>query len=789
VANESLAFDILARDRASQTVNNIGRSVEGLESKFGQFQRTTRNIFSGLAGVEVGRSILEAADHLELSRSRLESVTQNIGGNFEEISSQVTAADEKLAKFGYTSAETEGALATLEAVTKDPTKALGDLGLAADIARGRNISLGESVAILSRIETGHVAMLSRLGIATKDAAGNTLTQAQALQMLSQLYGGAASKYAETFAGKQAAVRAEISNSAAQIGVALLPAAVQLANVLSHDLLPPVVEAAHWLDQNRKTIEPLAKAVLLAVGAWKGYVLWTKAAAAANLLFGRSAAAAAEGAAATAASTSAGGAIGAGMAANLGRGAAVGAGLLTAAKYAPAAGVGGVADLGRLPSSDKDVQAAIPIAEKLIASHAKIVQSTPALDRALEIVRQRMAGNTQTARLLAQTQSELGASTRQSAGDIAAASQKLQATSSAQDALRQAMHQAAQTAADNGRALRGNTDDALANRDAVRQQVAAVFGVNNAMKTQGRSAQAQASMLDVLTQAVETNATKIYGDKGAVDALLASLGLIPGQAQAAASALSTYASSAVAADDALDPKRLAALRGQDRKTQDHAKSILDSFTTAFSPVVSKATESAAKAADSAAKKAAEVAKQRFNDLRQSMLNDLQSIRDAVRSTTDALTGFASITSAAQGTDIMGNAALGNVLRGRQQQAAKLKQFASAYEGLAHLGLNGADLHQFIAAGPDALPAMQQILRAGRGEIRQLNALERQIQTTAGRLAREDTASQDAAVIHRDLVSMPKKIGSEFRSGIRGLRVDVNLREVDRRNGMRTVAAVG
>jgi hypothetical protein len=827
MASENLTFDVLARDRASATFNKIGQSTAALETRFARLTRAATGIATTLVGAQIGKSVLDAADKFELSRSRLETITKNIGVNFDGLSKQVGSADDRMAKFGFTSADTEGSLASLESVTRDPIKAFKDLALAADIARGRNIGLSEATLILQRVETGHIAQLAKLGIATKDAAGHTLTQAQTLRMLTDLYGGAASRFADTFAGKQAAVAAEMKNSAAQIGVALLPAAVDLAKVLQQDVLPPIESLAKFLDRNRKTIEPLAKAILIAAAAWKVYTLGAKAAEAISAGVGRQAVITAAQLTATQrgmpdlrskAGVAAaevpllglrGRALGA-LPYAAGFGATVGGSFLGGNAGSALTGAGTGAMLGSaIPGIGTLIGALTGAAISQLGktgTHANqdqfnVLAGTPEGAKQLQdlIKTASKAGSFGVGKELRQmAQAALDAANKEKVlgSAVVSTTDKIQRQAdeiikagrisldlkATQDGLRAAMHAAAQTAIDNGKALAGNSDAALANRDALRNQVGQIFSVIDAMKAHGAGAQAQASMLDILTQAVEQNAIKLYGDKNAIDSFLTSLGLIPGQA---ANALT-----AVAALDAAMAERTG-LPGRDVKAgavgrageaaavaaaKASAKKIGDSFTSGYTPVVSKAAEKAAKAVSDSMQKA-----------RDKVVNDLQTIRSAIDSTTASVAGFADFS--ASGTDALGASGLNTDVGGQlKAKASRLEQFARLFNQLDHAGLDAHLMAQFAQIGPDAIPAMQSLMHSGKRGIGQVNRIEQRIQTAAGRVAVTSVGEQNAGLIHKDLTTtLPAKLERGFGRALRNLHVSVSLRETDRKNGIAVVMA--
>src|SRR5207245_1176095 len=112
----------------------------------------------------------------EKSHARLITAVRNLHESFGSLRGPLGQVEGNMAHFGFTNAEVENAVARLTPAVHSSRKALGEMGLAADIARGRHIGLEAATDILTKVQTGHVALLGRLGIATKDATGHTISQ-------------------------------------------------------------------------------------------------------------------------------------------------------------------------------------------------------------------------------------------------------------------------------------------------------------------------------------------------------------------------------------------------------------------------------------------------------------------------------------------------------------------------------------------------------------------------------------------------------------------------------------
>jgi hypothetical protein len=251
-----------------------GEELEHLSSHGASSMDKLSNVgkaaFTGLAtaGVAVGAMSLEMADQFEKSHARLEGAIANTGASFEEFQPQVASVESTLEGFGHSNSEVESALAPLVAATHNTGQALGEMTLAANIAAGRNISLADATAILTKVATGHVALLGKLGIATKNADGTTISQTEALKKLSAMYGGDAARTAETFAGKTLALKTKLEDVAKNIGLALIPILEKLAGI--------VESVVSWFEKHINVAYALAALIggvlTVSIAAWVAQLL-------------------------------------------------------------------------------------------------------------------------------------------------------------------------------------------------------------------------------------------------------------------------------------------------------------------------------------------------------------------------------------------------------------------------------------------------------------------------------------------------------------------------------------
>lgn len=209
----------------------LGKMGDGLEkasvsgSGFGEVLGSVGGPIASAAAAGVAlvaAESIKAASAYDASHARLVTAVANAGQSFTVFKGKIEDTDTSLRKYGFTSTDTESSLATLVGATHNTAAATNLMGLAANIARGRNIDLGSATQLLVKVETGHVSLLSKLGINTKDATGHTISQTEAIKRLTALYKGDASAYAQTFAGKLSILKANADELEVAIGNRLIP---------------------------------------------------------------------------------------------------------------------------------------------------------------------------------------------------------------------------------------------------------------------------------------------------------------------------------------------------------------------------------------------------------------------------------------------------------------------------------------------------------------------------------------------------------------------------------------
>lgn len=252
-----ITVEFLGNDKTlSSTAEKAGNST----SRLGDRMRKVGKIAAiGLAAgvVVAGKALFDmgkAAAQDAQSQAILSKALKNSAGATD---GQVAATEKWISAqgkaLGVTDDKLRPALANLARATGDVGKAQKLASLAMDISAGTGKDLGAVSLALAKAHNGNVGALGRLGIATKDANGKTLSFEQMQAKLGKTFKGSASANAETFSGKMARLRLMFDEVRESIGAKLLPVAERLATWFVNVGLPAISRFADFL---RTTLGPV-----------------------------------------------------------------------------------------------------------------------------------------------------------------------------------------------------------------------------------------------------------------------------------------------------------------------------------------------------------------------------------------------------------------------------------------------------------------------------------------------------------------------------------------------------
>lgn len=239
-------------------LSNVGKELQVVQgsqllatSGAAQFGSVATAAYLGVGAAAVGLGVSSAHAFLEGqdASANYAQALHVVGASHEELDPKIDATVKKMAGFGFENDAVELSAAQLTRATKDANKALDDVTLAADISAARRIDLAQATNLLVKVETGHVALLGRYGIDTKDATGKTISQEEAIKRLSALYAGSAAAASKTYAGELRAVGATAHNLEEELGGKVLPIVANVGKELLSGVhgLEEINDATdHWL---------------------------------------------------------------------------------------------------------------------------------------------------------------------------------------------------------------------------------------------------------------------------------------------------------------------------------------------------------------------------------------------------------------------------------------------------------------------------------------------------------------------------------------------------------------
>ena len=186
----------------------------------------------------------------EAAQKKLEQQLKNSAG---ATKGQVSAVEDWISAqgkaLGVTDDELRPALSKLVTATKDVGEAQKLASLAMDVSAGSGKSLDAVSTALMKAQNGQVSSLSRLGINTKNAAGETISMEEAVRRMGETFGGQATSKAETLQGKMDRLKLILSETGETIGSKMIPVVTTMADWFLNKGVPALSAFGGWIQNN------------------------------------------------------------------------------------------------------------------------------------------------------------------------------------------------------------------------------------------------------------------------------------------------------------------------------------------------------------------------------------------------------------------------------------------------------------------------------------------------------------------------------------------------------------
>jgi phage-related protein len=231
-------------DNLNKSLKTAGKDVETFGDKMGKVGKMVGAAFvaaaaaAGAYAIKIGVEGVKAAIADEKAQTQLALALENATGATQ---AQIAATEQSILQMslatGVADDELRPALGRLVRSTGDITKAQDLLSTALDISTATGKPLETVANALGKAYDGNTASLGKLGIGLSAAELKTMNFTQVQGKLSDLFGGAAARNADTYAGRIARMQVAFDEAKETIGFALLPILEKLMGFINNNALP------------------------------------------------------------------------------------------------------------------------------------------------------------------------------------------------------------------------------------------------------------------------------------------------------------------------------------------------------------------------------------------------------------------------------------------------------------------------------------------------------------------------------------------------------------------------
>lgn len=259
--NRTLKLSILADvDDLKKKLNDANGDVEKSASGLEKFGKAATVAFAAAVAAasayatKIAVDGVKAAIEDQQAQLRLASALESATGATQ---AQIKATEDYILKAqlatGVSDNELRAAFQRLSVSTGSITKSQQLLNLALDVSKGTGKDLNDVVEALSKAYEGQDTRLARLGIGLSAADLKQMDFTQTTQRLTELYGGAASRNAETFQGRIDRLGQSFNEAKETIGYALLPIIERVVDFIVNSVLPNLSKFASFFDPIKEAI--------------------------------------------------------------------------------------------------------------------------------------------------------------------------------------------------------------------------------------------------------------------------------------------------------------------------------------------------------------------------------------------------------------------------------------------------------------------------------------------------------------------------------------------------------
>lgn len=260
--NRTLKLSILADvDDLNKKLKAANGDVQNSATQLEKFGKVAGAAFlaaaaaAGAYAVKIGVDGVKAALADEQSQVKLASALTNAtNATKEQIAATEDSIDKMARATGVADDQLRPALARLALSTNSTSKAQELLSLALDISTQTGKPLEGVANALGKAYDGNTAALGKLGVGLSSAELKAMTFTDVQRKLSDLFGGAAAKNAETYQGRMDRLKVAFDESVEAIGYRLLPILQSLIDVILNKIVPGFEKFAKLFDPIKDAID-------------------------------------------------------------------------------------------------------------------------------------------------------------------------------------------------------------------------------------------------------------------------------------------------------------------------------------------------------------------------------------------------------------------------------------------------------------------------------------------------------------------------------------------------------
>ena len=233
-------------DNLNKSLKTATKDVETFGDKMGKVGKMVGAAFvaaaaaAGAYAVKIGIEGVKAAIEDEKAQTQLALALENATG---ATKAQIAATEQSILQMSLASGVADDqlrpALGRLVRSTGDITKAQDLLTTALDISTATGKPLETVANALGKAYDGNTAALGKLGIGLSSAELKTMSFTDVQGKLTELFGGAAARNADTYAGRIARMQVAFNEAKETIGFALLPILEKVINFINQNALPVI----------------------------------------------------------------------------------------------------------------------------------------------------------------------------------------------------------------------------------------------------------------------------------------------------------------------------------------------------------------------------------------------------------------------------------------------------------------------------------------------------------------------------------------------------------------------